>query len=176
MGIFGTTTQPREQSWRECYRAHAPKLLLYARQWLPCRADAEDAVQSGFVKFWRHKPVPLEPDIPLLYTAVRSAALDLIKRNQRRQIREDVVAVETGDVWWDADSLEERDRAEKLQAALDRLEPQQREVVVLRMWADLTFADIARTTGESINTITSRYRYALANLKKLMPEESHERS
>ena len=171
-GIF---SQPREQSWRECFRAHAPKLLLYARQWLLCRADAEDAVQAGFVKFWRHKPEPQQPDIPLLYTAVRTAALDLIKRNRRRQIREDVVALDTPDIWWDADSSEERERAEKLQAALETLDAPQREVVVLRVWSDLTFADIAHTLGESINTITSRYRYALANLKKQIPEESHER-
>ena len=173
--MIGNAPQSQHQNWRDCYRTHAPRLLLYARQWLPSRADAEDAVQSGFVKLWRHKPQPQEPDTPLLYTTVRSAALDLLKKNRRRQIREDVAALETPDIWWDADSLEERERAEKMQAALDTLHAAQREVVVLRIWADMTFADIAATLGESINTITSRYRYALANLKKLMPEETHER-
>lgn len=165
-----------EQGWRECYRTHAPRLLLYARQWLPERADAEDAVQAGFVKYWRHKPHPQRPDIPLLFTAVRTAALDMIKRNQRRAKRETAVMVDKDDVWWDASSVEETERAENLHSALATLDQPQREAVVLRIWADMTFADIARMTNESINTIASRYRYALANLKKLIPEDFHERA
>ena len=175
MGMTGISTST-DQGWRECFRQHAPKLLLYARQWLPCRADAEDAVQAGFVKFWRHKPQPAAPDIPLLYTAVRTAALDLIKRNQRRQHREEAVALDMPDIWWDADTIAEQDLAEGMQAALRSLDPSQREVIVLRIWAGMTFAEIARSLGESINTITSRYRYALANLKKILPEETYERN
>lgn len=44
--------------WQTWYDAHAARLLLFARQWLPERADAEDAVQIGFVKFWRNRPRP----------------------------------------------------------------------------------------------------------------------
>ena len=61
--------------WQEWYDAHAARLLLFARQWLPERADAEDAVQIGFVKFWRNRPRPAAADVPLLFAAVRSAAL-----------------------------------------------------------------------------------------------------
>jgi hypothetical protein len=38
-------------------------------QWLPERADAEDAVQIGFVKFWRNRPRPTAADVPLLFAA-----------------------------------------------------------------------------------------------------------
>jgi len=163
------------EPWRACYQAHASRLLLYARQWLPCRADAEDAVQAGFVKFWRLKPDACEEDIPLLYVSVRSAALDLAKSRQRRTRREEIAAAEREDLWWDADTFAERERAEAMQEALSGLSPDQREVVVLRVWAEMTFSTIAEALGESINTITARYRYALSNLKKLIPEETHER-
>jgi RNA polymerase sigma-70 factor, ECF subfamily len=162
-------------AWRAWYRQHATGLLLYARQWLPGRADAEDAVQAGFVKFWRNKPDPAAADTPLLYAAVRCAALDLLKRNSRRVRREERVALEAGDVWWDANTLAIKESAGEVQRAIEQLPAPQREVVVLRVWAELGFAEIAAALDESLNTITSRYRYALANLKKLMPEEYHER-
>src|SRR6188768_2160125 len=70
----GPTT--RTADWRAWHETHAARLVLYARQWLPERADAEDAVQAGFVKFWKNKAEPTERDVPLLYAAVRCAALD----------------------------------------------------------------------------------------------------
>jgi len=73
--------------WQEWYDAHAARLLLFARQWLPERADAEDAVQIGFVKFWRNRPRPGAADVPLLFAAVRSAALDLLRARTRRERR-----------------------------------------------------------------------------------------
>ena len=163
-------------SWRAWHAAHAARLLLYARQWLPCRADAEDAVQAGFVKFWKHKPGPEAEDVPLLYTAVRCAALDLAKSRSRSLKREEAVSLAADDVWWDADTLAEKERAEIMRRALQQLPAEQREVIVLRIWADMTFAQIADTLGENQNTIAARHRYALASLKKLLPEECHERN
>ncbi len=62
------------------------------------------------------------------------------------------------------DELDESKRA--LAAAVDRLPAEQREVLVMKIWNDLTFADIASVLNISQNTAASRYRYALAALKK----------
>jgi RNA polymerase sigma-70 factor (ECF subfamily) len=56
-----------------------------------------------------------------------------------------------------------------LVAALDLLPNEQREVLVMKIWNDLTFAEIAIALEISQNTAASRYRYALANLKKNLP-------
>src|SRR6266542_1716906 len=53
-----------------------------------------------------------------------------------------------------------------LAAAVDSLPHDQREVLVLKIWNELTFAEIASTLGISQNTAASRYRYALAGLRK----------
>lgn len=166
-----TTPEPDWQRW---YDAHAARLLLYARQWLPQRADAEDAVQAGFVKFWRSRPVPRETDLPLLFTAVRSAALDLAKSRRRRTGREQRAADDVATAWWDGDSLADRERAEAVTRAIASLPLEQREVVVLRIWGGLTFAEAARTLDENINTVAARYRTALTKLRTLLPEACHE--
>jgi RNA polymerase sigma-70 factor (ECF subfamily) len=55
-----------------------------------------------------------------------------------------------------------------LAAAVESLPRDQREVLVLKIWNDLTFSEIAGALGISQNTAASRYRYALTNLKKTL--------
>jgi len=49
-------------------------------------------------------------------------------------------------------------------------------VVTLKIWGELTFDEIARTLDESLNTVASRYRYALEKLKDWVPEEMEGKS
>jgi RNA polymerase sigma-70 factor (ECF subfamily) len=53
----------------------APRLILFARQWVSCHADAEDVFHTAFVRFWRQKDRVRDP-IPFLYTCVRRAAVN----------------------------------------------------------------------------------------------------
>ena len=163
-----------EPDWQDWYDAHAARLVLYARQWLPETADAEDAVQAGFVRFWRSKARPAAADLPLLFTAVRTAALDLAKAGRRLRAREQRAAADGSTIWWDADTVAERERAAAVQRALESLPGDQREAVMLRIWGGLSFAEAARTLGANINTVASRYRAALAALRKHLPETCHE--
>ncbi|MFP4250239.1 MAG: RNA polymerase sigma factor [Armatimonadota bacterium] len=54
--------------------------------------------------------------------------------------------------------------------ALSELPPEQREVVVLKVWQGHTFAEIGRLLGISPNTASSRYRYALEKLRAILGE------
>ena len=49
------------------------------------------------------------------------------------------------------------------------------EVLALRVWGELTFAEIATALDQSINTVTSRHRYALEALRRELKPYSHER-
>ena len=53
-----------------------------------------------------------------------------------------------------------------LQSALAELPEEQREIVILRVWGQLTFEEAAAALDISPNTAASRYRYALAKLKE----------
>ncbi len=55
-----------------------------------------------------------------------------------------------------------------VETALCRLPPEQREVLVLKIWGELTFAQIGEALKLSPNTVASRYRYALVALKKII--------
>ena len=59
---------------------------------------------------------------------------------------------------------------EKVRIMLDQLPDEQREVIILRHFADLSFKEIAEITNTSINTALGRMRYGLINLRKMMEE------
>ena len=67
-------------------------------------------------------------------------------------------------VWSD-----EREKA--ILRTVDRLPPEQKEVLTLKIWGELTFDEIGRTLDLSLNTVASRYRYALQKLKEWLPAE-----
>ena len=52
--------------------------------------------------------------------------------------------------------------------ALGKLPPSQAEVVVLKIWEEMTFAEIGEVLGQSPNTAASRYRYALQKLSQTL--------
>ena len=166
------------EDWKSCFSEFSPGLLLFARQWVRSSADAEDIVQEAFVKFWRrnHKIDPPSPGSGvagsrgLLYAIVRSTALDFIRRDSRRARRE-VIAFSEEEKSVEPHFEFEDETQCALASAMDRLPHDQREVLVLKIWNELTFAEIASAVGISQNTAASRYRYALAGLKKsLQPQ------
>jgi RNA polymerase sigma-70 factor (ECF subfamily) len=151
------------EDWKVCFSELAPGLVLFARQFVRSIADAEDIVQDAFVRFWR-KEHSIE-NRALLFATVRSVALDLLRRDARRARREANAALDleqTTQPQFDFDDGSQRELA----AAIDRLPVEQREVLVMKIWNELTFAEIAGALEISQNTAASRYRYALASLKK----------
>jgi RNA polymerase sigma-70 factor (ECF subfamily) len=158
---------PNHDTWKEWFQLHGPKLLLCARQWTRSLADAEDVVQEAFVRFWRHqRALPGDP-VALLVTSVRRAAFDRARRDLRRTAREERVAEgEENHPALFATSLENDDRRAAIESALQRLPAEQREVLVLKIWSELTFEEIATQLDIPPNTAASRYRYALAALRK----------
>jgi RNA polymerase sigma-70 factor (ECF subfamily) len=155
-----------DDNWKTCFSQLAPGLVLFARQWTRSAADAEDVVQEAFVKFWRRNHNIANRG--LLYATVRSIALDFLRRDRRRARRESTAMSDVDQAVEPAFHVED-DSQRALVAAIDLLPAEQREVLTLKIWSELTFAEIASALGISQNTAASRYRYALAALKKNFP-------
>lgn len=163
----------RSQIWKDWFREYGGRLLLFARQQARREADAEDVLQEAIVRLWKAdgggdtRP----PDLPLAFTAIRHAAIDHARKTDRRVRREQaseyVVVSEAGRVdWFGSVGLEDQERKETLEAAMKTLPEKFREVLVLKIWGDQTFAQIAESLGIPQNTAASRYRYGLEALRK----------
>ncbi|MFM2145661.1 MAG: hypothetical protein RL732_497 [Bacteroidota bacterium] len=67
--------------------------------------------------------------------------------------------------------IEKRQSHDRVRQMLDLLPEDQREVIILRHYADLSFKEIASLTNCSINTALGRMRYGLINLRKIMTQK-----
>jgi RNA polymerase sigma-70 factor (ECF subfamily) len=156
--------------WSDWLDRHGAGLLLFARQWVSSRADAEDAVQEAFVRFWRSRQGVADP-AAYLYACVKHCIFDRQREKKRQLQREEAVARFEGESWF-SDRPEQDERGAAIDKALQNLPEAQREVLVLKIWGGLTFPQVAEALRISANTAASRYRYALDKLRVLLVEES----
>jgi RNA polymerase sigma-70 factor (ECF subfamily) len=160
------------QDWRAWFAEHGARLRLIARQWTRCEADADDVLQEAFVRFWKHqRHLPGNPNA-LVVTSLRRSALDLLRRGDRRAAREKVVGDDMDTVTWFEPETDPRLAA--LADSLKLLSDEQREVVVLKVWGDLTFDEIGEQLSISPNTAASRWRYAMEALRKHITARTHD--
>ena len=159
---------PQQAEWRRWLEEHAPKLLLFARQQARSEADAQDLVQEAVVEAAQRQNEGSPPPLALVVATIRRRAVDLARREDRRAGRESAMAP-ASESWVDT-SAEDRELSQLIQCAMSRLPDMYREVITLRVWGGLTFAEIASALGIPANTAASRYRYGLIELRKLTKE------
>jgi RNA polymerase sigma factor (sigma-70 family) len=140
---------------------HGAALALYAAQWTNA---AEDCVQEALVELARQPKLP-EHVLAWLYRVVKNRALNAARGARRRRERE------TRSIAWRFEAANQAatfDRTEMLAVveALDRLEPDQREIVVMKIWSGLTYAEIGSALSISISTAHRQYERALVTLRK----------
>ena len=160
-----------EPIWKSWFARHGAKLLLFARQQARNPHDAEDLVQEAFVRIWRLYGHTGEVAPGLVYRAIRRLAIDWARSLDRRKIREQKVSDEFPLHQSFTFSMERDEREKAILRTVDRLPPEQKEVLTLKIWGELTFDEIGRTLDLSLNTVASRYRYALQKLKEWLPAE-----
>ncbi len=144
------------------YRQHGAALLLFASAISGDRGRGQDAVHQVFLKAIENGSVSRAINKKAyLFACVRNAVLNDAKVQDRH------MPLDVDSAWF---SPPERDHAgeQNLRRALGELPDDQREVIVLHVWGELTFSEIADLLGVSSNTAASRYRYALAKLRGLM--------
>jgi RNA polymerase sigma-70 factor (ECF subfamily) len=147
------------------YECHGAGLYRYALMLLMDPEAAADTVQQVFLALVRRAPV-LDNDVYYLRRAVRNEAYSQLRRRRRRpQGTADVHVLEA------LTATDDRpDDRLALEQSLSALPVEQREVVHLRAFEGLTFDEIARVLNTSINTVTSRYRYALDKMRVMLGE------
>jgi RNA polymerase sigma factor (sigma-70 family) len=170
VGMEGGRVGTSESDWLAVLvRSYARPLVLYARQWCD---DPEDVVQEAFLKLACQAAMPTRP-VAWLFATVRRHALSAARSARRRRRREARVAWH-GEPWFEqaeGDALDAVAATEALQS----LPADQREIVVARLWGELSFEEIAEITGCSVSTAHRRYRAGLAELgrrlRTLCPEK-----
>lgn len=170
--------------WSAWLAEYGSQLLLYARQQCRSEADAEDVLQDALVQLvhaveggsftgsqdqWR----------AYAYTAIRHLAMDRGRREQVRRhyatAQQETLREGVEETPWLSSAADDEYLRCRLESMLRQLPPEFAEVVVLHIWGEHTFQQIADITGNKLATITSRYRYALQMLRKELEANPIER-
>jgi RNA polymerase sigma-70 factor (ECF subfamily) len=157
------------EAFAALYDACADRVHRYLVVRLGSRADADDVLQETFVRLARarNKLANVDDLTAYVFAAARNESIRFIERLGRQNQRAaEAVFEEAG-----SDDLQKRESAEWVAAALAGLTPELREVVVLKIYGDLTFREIAEVTGLPQGTAATRYRTALEQLRGRMTKE-----
>jgi RNA polymerase sigma-70 factor, ECF subfamily len=131
--------------------------------------DAEDCVQAALVRVAREPGLLSAAGCPWAYLLrmVRNEALLVGRRKRQRPTAGNLTDLVTV---CRVDELEREETHREVWAALRTLPTEQAEVVVLKIWEEMTFAEIGQVLEMSPNTAASRYQYGLAKLtRRLSP-------
>lgn len=155
--------------WSAWLKEHGSLLYHYARKL--DAAEAEDIMQYALIqsaRAVREGRLTAAPQEVLRYacTVLRHEAYSL---NAQRQAHREGVRLWAQSVpMLTAGDTAAADRCSEVEQAVHRLDTPYAEVILLHLWGGQTFREIAAVTGETTDAVSSRYRYALILLKKLL--------
>jgi len=172
--IFAELATGRLAALDELYDLASADVYRLALWRTGSREDAEDVVQDVFVRVAEQGPRLAAVRHPnrWLLTVTRRRSIDLVRRRKRRESEsvEDIPYLVA-----DGGDPDLAVAAAQTSRQISRLPAKQREVILLRHFADHSFAEIGRITGVPTFTAASRHRLAVARLRRLL-ETDHDPS
>lgn len=177
--LIKTYLDGNDKAFEILLKRHKDKIYTSIYLFVKDTEKANDIFQDVFIKIvdtlrkgkYNHEGKFLQWAMRISY----NMCVDNFRRNKRRT---KVSATETFDIF---DVLESKDENmevrmiksqmhKRVRKLVDQLPPEQKEVVILRHYADMSFKEISQLTRVSINTALGRMRYALINMRKMANE------
>lgn len=169
-----------ERAFKELLDRHEQKIYTSIYLFVKDQSLAEDIFQEVFIKIistlrqgkYNHEGKFLQWAMRISY----NMCVDYFRRTKRRPKVSQTDTFDIFDVLQTSDFNAEQhiirsQTHDRVRQLVDMLPPEQREVVILRHYADMSFKEIAKLTRVSINTALGRMRYALINIRKMIEEK-----
>jgi RNA polymerase sigma factor (sigma-70 family) len=162
----------------DIFRREQARLRSFVRKRVPDEGDAEDILQDVFYELVEAYRLmrPVEQAGAWLFRVARNRIIDLFRKRRPEQLSDELTIEE---LLPSADAGPEAAYArsllwEELEAALEELPAEQREVFLAHEIDGRSFKELAEETGVSVNTLLSRKRYAVLHLRERLKEINEE--
>src|SRR5215467_724310 len=169
----------QDRSISEIFAQQRSRLRNFIRRRVPDPADAEDIVQEVFYELVEANRLlmPIEHVTGWLFRVARNRITDLFRKKRPESFSERTIEGEEGELLRLEDLLPSTDAGpealyirntllEELELAIDELPEEQREVFIAHELDGRSFKEMAAETGVSVNTLLSRKRYAVLQLRQ----------
>lgn len=169
-----------ERAFEELLNRHRSKIYTSIYLFVKEQSLAEDIFQEVFIKIINTlRSGKYNHEGKFVQWAMRIAYNMCVDQFRRKKRRPQVAPTESFDIFDVLHVSEENMETsmiksqthERIRHLVDSLPPEQREVVILRHYADMSFKEISQLTRVSINTALGRMRYALINIRKMVEEK-----
>ena len=179
--LIGRYLAGNQSSLEQLIRRHKNRIFAYILMIVKEKELAEDLFQDTFIKVINTiRSGSYKEEGKFIQWAMRIAhnlIIDHFRKSKRIPTIENRDDFDIFDkVRIPVESIEERIITEQIhkdvKKLIDYLPKEQREVLIMRHYGDMSFKDIAEVTNVSINTALGRMRYALINLRKLVDEKN----
>ncbi len=181
MAVESLVSETRTATVNEAVRSQRSRLLDFIRRRVRTDEDAEDILQDVFFQLVSSYSItePIEKLSAWLFTVARNRIIDWYRKRKHDAPKpsdpETGLPLNLEDILFD--TADEPDEVyvrslvwTELAEALDELPDEQRDVFVMHELEGRSFKEIASVTGESINTLLSRKRYAVLSLREHLQE------
>ena len=170
-----------KQSIIEAVKNYGRRLFYFIRKKVQTDEDAEDILQDVWYQFSNvMRTQPVEQTGAWLYRVARNRIIDKYRKQQPDPLEDLFVTDDAGEVNFNEILLAQGSTPEqehlrnlfwqKLFSALDELPTDQRDVFTWNELEGISFKEISERTGEKINTLISRKRYAIIHLRKRLEQ------
>jgi RNA polymerase sigma-70 factor (ECF subfamily) len=158
-----------QQALAEAYRRHAGSVCALAQRLLRDRALAEEIVQEVYLRLW-NRPEMFDPERgslrSYLLAQCHGRSVDLLRSESSRRQREDRDARGTAKAGYDVEhEVVDLAVAERVRAALDGLQTNERRAIELAYLGGRTYREVAELLDEPEGTIKSRIRTGLRKMR-----------
>lgn len=160
------------KAFEQLYDLHSRTVYSLVRRIIQQSSTAEEVVQDVFLQLWRNAAQydsEKGPFVPWLLTLARNRALDHLRlKSERQRRREDLtevmpplaIAPEYEEI------LDQKRRAERVQALMGSLHPRQKQAIELAYFEGLSHSEIAEALKEPLGSVKSWIRNGLQRLKE----------
>ncbi len=149
-----------QDEFSRLWKQYSGRLLIVARA---IGEPAEDAVQEAFIKLATQEKLPVEP-MAWLVTVTRNQLIQWQRSGQRQQRKNETLAFQRE--WFVCDDPAESLVAEEVSRVLQELNSEHRQIIVLHLWGEMSFEQIAHVVELSRATTHRRYIEGLELLRK----------
>lgn len=151
----------------ERYYTDIFRFCLYMVQ---AEEDAYDITQETFLKFMKYGTSCRHSNLKgYLLTIARNLCFNYFRENKGKLQTSEWE--EAGSIPCRRDKIRDAEASIYLRSLLGELSQEMREVIILRIYEEMKFRDIAQIMGCSISTVKSRFRLGVQHLKKLMEKD-----
>lgn len=158
---------PADRNLERLYDDHAQALFAFLLNFTRDEDDTRDVLQEVFIKLTRQAGLldGVRDERGFLIRLAHNAAIDLMRRRGSREKHHEQFSAEIANPFATTSDPDEQSFRAMLAEALGELPSEQRAVVHLKLWEELTFEQIATALEIPPNTAASRYRYGIDKLR-----------